>query len=45
MEPDSSRPNLLERLIAFIGREPEGRDALMQQLPDGFLTEWVDRQR
>ncbi|MBK9218973.1 MAG: CBS domain-containing protein [Uliginosibacterium sp.] len=36
MEPDSSRPNLLERLIAFIGREPEGRDALMQQLHSAF---------
>lgn len=36
MEPDSSRPNLLERLITFIGREPEGREALMQQLHAAF---------
>lgn len=36
MESDSSRPNLLERLIAFIGREPEGREALMQQLHAAF---------
>lgn len=36
MEPESSHPNLLERLIAFIGREPEGREALMQQLHSAF---------
>jgi len=36
MEPDSSRPSLLERLITLIGREPEGRDVLMQQLHAAF---------
>lgn len=36
MEPDSSRPTLVDRLIAMLGREPEGRETLMQQLHAAF---------
>ena len=36
MEAESNHPNLLERLIALLSREPEGREALMQQLHAAF---------
>lgn len=36
MENESPPPSFLERLIALVSREPEGREALMQQLHSAF---------
>ena len=42
MEPSPSRPTLLERLSAFLMREPEDREQLLQLLHGAFERNLVD---